>query len=287
VLKLLVVSLTGSVSVLAETINSAGDLLGSAVAYGSVRAAGRPPDESHEYGHGKFENLSGVVIALLVAGGGAYAFNEAIQHLARHTNVVNTTPAIVVMAVSGVVNLLVSQRLLFVGNATDSMALCADGKHLQSDVVTSFGAMIGLFLTGLTRKYWIDPSVALVITILIFWIAMQIARDAVMMLSDASLPHKEEQMLREALESDPHVLGYHKLRTRKSGSHRHVDVHVQIDDRLSFVEAHQYTEDIEDKLRATLRNLHPIIHAEPFEAEIRHQMEAHLSPPTPNAADEV
>jgi cation diffusion facilitator family transporter len=141
--------------------------------------------------------------------------------------------------------------------------------------VTSFGAMIGLVLTGLTGKFWIDPVIALVITSLIFWIAMQIARDAVMMLSDASLPANEEQELRNALESDPHVLGYHKLRTRKSGSHRYVDVHVQIDDRLSFVDAHQYTEDIEDKLRATLRNLHPIIHAEPFEAERQHQREAH------------
>jgi cation diffusion facilitator family transporter len=271
VLKLIVVSMSGSISVLAETVNSVSDLFGSAVAYGAVRAADSPPDRTHEYGHGKFENLSGMVIGIFILGGGAFALAGAIQHLVLRQTVRQTTAAIAVMAVSAGINLLVSRRLVAVGRKLDSPALLADGKHLRTDVITSCTALASLVLTHFTGQYWIDPLAAIGITVLIFYIAIQIMRDAIMTLLDASLPEKEEQMLRDALDSDSRVLGYHKLRTRKSGSQRHVDVHVQIDDSHTFVEAHDFTEQLEEKLRATLPNVHPIIHTEPFEAEARHQ----------------
>ncbi len=272
-LKLLVVGVTGSVSVLAEAVNSAADLFGSAIAYATVRAADIPPDESHEYGHGKFENLSGIVISMLIVFGGAYALSEALQHLIMQSHVLQSGPAIGVMAFSVVLNTVVSRRLLSVGRRYDSPALVADGKHLQTDIISSAAALLGLTATYFTHLYWIDPVVAIGITALIFWVASQIGRDAVLMLSDAALPIAEEELLRRAFADDPRVLGYHKLRTRKSGSHRHIDVHVQIDDRHTFVEAHRLTEELEDKLRGTLPNLHPIIHIEPFEAENRHQKE--------------
>ena len=274
-MKIAVVAVTGSVSVLAETVNSAADLLGSAVALSAVRAADEPPDETHAYGHGKFENLSGVLIALLIIGGAAYALGEAVVHLVHRTAVRQTAPAIVVMALSAAANIVVSRHLLKTGLATDSPALVADGRHLQTDVVTSGSVFLSLVLTRVTGIYWIDPAVAIVITFIIFWVGMQIARDAVLMLSDIALPADEERLLRRVLDDDPRILGYHKLRTRKSGSHRHIDVHVQIDDRNSFVEAHRYSEEIEDNLRAALPNLHPIIHIEPFEDEAQHQREAH------------
>ncbi len=264
------VAFSGSASVFAEVINSAGDLLGSTVSYATVRAADEPPDETHTYGHGKYENLSGVFIGLLIVGGAAAAFYEGLHRLIVGAPAPQTTWAIAVMTVSALINAGVSARLLASGpKAGLPRALVADGKHLRTDILTSCTALAGLVATRLTHRAWIDPAAALVLSVLVFWIGVQIAFDAVRMLTDVALPEGEEQLLRETLDLEPRVLGYHKLRTRKAGAHRHIDVHVQIDDANSFIAAHDYSEELEEKLRATLPNLHPIIHIEPYEAEVR------------------
>lgn len=278
-IKLAAFFLTASVSVLAEAINSSADLIGSAVALFSVRAASAPPDESHAYGHGKFENLSGVLIALFVLAGAAFAIFEAVNHLRDLAAVHQSKWAILVMAVSFLVNIAVSRNLLRVGRQTESPALMADGRHRMSDVWSSLGVFVSLVLIHLTHVAWIDPLVALAVSGVILWVGYEIARDSLLTLSDAALPAAEEQVLRDVLEKDPRVLGYHALRTRRSGAYRYIDVHVQIADTHSFVEAHNLSEELEDKLRDTLPNLHPIIHIEPYEAEQAHQKEAHADIP--------
>jgi divalent metal cation (Fe/Co/Zn/Cd) transporter len=94
-------------------------------------------------------------------------------------------------------------------------------------------------------------------------------------LLDARLPTDEEQRIKDILNHDERVLGYHKLRTRKSGSQRHADVHVLIDDGSTLLEAHDLTEELEDHVRTTLPDIHINIHIEPYHAEMRHQQEAH------------
>ena len=277
VLKLGVGLVSGSVGVLAEAVHSGADLVGSALAFLSVRASDEPPDQTHAYGHGKIENLSGVATALLILGGGAYAGNEAVRHLLTPAPLRAGTAgwAMAVMAFSALLNAFVSRRLRQVGRETDSPALSADGHHLQTDVLTSLGVLLGLALVRETGRPWWDPVAALCVCLLILRVGYGLAREALGTLSDAALPPSEALTLERVLTSHPSVLGFHKLRTRKSGSHRHVDVHVQIADTHSFVEAHRLTEEMEDQLRAALPNLHPIIHIEPFEDEAAHQREAH------------
>ena len=270
-LKIIVGAATGSAAILAEAVNSAADLVGSALALLSVRASDEPPDVSHAYGHGKIENLSGAATAALILVGGIVAINEAVRHLLHPSPLPDLGWGMGVMGASAGVNWLVSRRLLRVGRETDSPALSADGHHLQTDVGTSLGVLLGLMLVQVTgRLYW-DAAAALAVSFLILRVGFRLASDAVLTLSDAALPASEEQALTAILTAHPEVRGFHKLRTRKSGSHRHVDVHVQIADTYTFVEAHRLTEELEDRLRAALPNLHPIIHIEPFEEEARHQ----------------
>jgi ferrous-iron efflux pump FieF len=158
-----------------------------------------------------------------------------------------------------------------VAQETDSPAVAADGHHLQTDGMTSLGVLLGLFLVRVTHLRWWDSVAALLVSLLILRVGYRLAQDAVRTLSDEALPPGEEHTLERVLLADPMVLGFHKLRTRKSGSHRHVDVHVQIADTHTFVEAHRLTEALEDRLRAALPNLHPIIHIEPYEEEEAHQ----------------
>ncbi len=274
-MKIIVGALTGSAGILAEAVNSAADLFGSVVAFLSVRASDEPPDRVHAYGHGKIENLSGAATAALILVGGVFAIGEAVRHLLHGGSLPDLGWGIAVMAASAVINFLVSSHLLRVGRETDSPALVADGHHLQTDVLTSLGVLIGLVLVRLTGMPWWDSLAALAVSVLILRVGVGLAGDAVRTLSDTALPDEEEQALTRVLEAHPEVLSFHKLRTRKSGSHRHVDVHVQIADTHTFVEAHRLTEDLEDELRAALPNLHPIIHIEPYEDEAQHQREQH------------
>ena len=274
-LKIIVGAVTGSAGILAEAVNSAADLVGSALALLSVRASDEPPDHSHAYGHGKIENLSGAATAALILVGGVFAIGEAVRHLLHPDPLPGLGWGIGVMGASAVVNLAVSQRLLRVGLETDSPALAADGHHLQTDVVTSLGVLLGLTLVHLTGKLWWDSAAALGVSFLILRVGFGLAGEAVRTLSDAALPPSEEEALTVILTAHPEVRGFHKLRTRKSGSHRHVDVHVQIADTHTFVEAHRLTEDLEDQMRRALPNLHPIIHIEPYEDEALHQRQQH------------
>lgn len=282
-LKIIVADLSGSVGILAEVVNSAADLMGSVVAFFSIRASDEPPDDLHAYGHGKIENLSGALTAALVIAGGLYAIYEAVNHLLHPVPPTLLGWAMATMLVSAVVNVVVSRHLLRVGRETDSPAVAADGHHLLTDVMTSLGVLLGLILVRVTGQPWWDAVAALIVSLLILRVGMTLAREALSTLADAALPPEEEKTLEEALLSHPAVLSFHKLRTRKSGGQRHIDVHVQLADTLSFVEAHQITEDIEDNLRAVLPNLHPIIHPEPYDAEEAHQREQHDSPPSKSA----
>lgn len=273
--KLVVALHSGSVSVLAEAVHSSGDFVGALISLFSVKIADTPPDSDHEFGHGKFENISGVAIAILVACAGCWAAFEAVEHLRHHVRMASFGPAVGVMGLSCVVDFFVSRHLLKVGLETNSPAVLADGRHLQTDVFTSLAVFVGLLGARLTHWPWVDPVIALGISILILSVSVRLTRDALAPLSDAALPEFEVKQLRHALEADPRVLGFHNLRTRKSGSQRHVDVHVQISDTHSFVDAHNVSEELEELLRHALPNVNPIIHVEPFEAEAQHQASAH------------
>lgn len=272
---------TGSVSVLSEALHSATDLLASGIAFLSVRFSDLPPDEEHPYGHGKIESLSGMAEALLIFVAAAYIIYEAIGKLRfpgdTHPQAANAGMA--VMGLSVLVNIFMSRYLFRIAEATDSQALYADAEHLRTDVLTSLGVFAGLGLVSLTGKAYFDPLTALLVSLAIMHAAFRLTHNAYHLLLDMRLPPEEEARIRDLLEADNRVLGYHKLRTRKSGSHRHADVHVQIDDSYTLVEAHDISEELEDHIRESLPSIYINIHIEPYYAEMRHQHEAHGAPP--------
>ena len=275
-LKLTVGLWSGSVGVLSEAMHSATDLLAASIAYLSVRVSDTPPDEDHPYGHGKIESISGLAEALLILLAAILIFYEAIQRLrAPNTGVPPIGAGLAVMAFSVVVNVFVSRHLMNVARQTDSLALEADARHLRTDIITSLGVAVGLLLARLTGRARLDAITAIVVAFLILHTGYKLAWDAMHPLLDARLPVEEEAAIQEALETHPGVLSYHKLRTRKSGSQRHADVHVQIDDNCTLVEAHALTEELEDRIRGALAGVNINIHIEPYHAELRHQQEAH------------
>ena len=278
-LKLAVGLATGSVGVLSEAMHSATDLLAASIAYLSVRASDTPPDEKHPYGHGKIESVSGLAEALLIMAAACLIIYEAVHKLrspVQHPPAVSA--GLVVMAFSAVVTAFLSRYLSRVARETDSIALEADARHMRTDVVTSVGVAAGLLLVRLTGRAWFDPVMALFVALLILHTGYKLGHEALHPLLDARLPVEEEAAIQEVLETHPGVLSYHKLRTRKAGSQRHADVHVQIDDNCTLVEAHALTEQLEDRIRAALAGININIHIEPYLDELRHQQEVHGVP---------
>ena len=272
-LKLAVGLWTGSVAILSEAVHSASDLVAAIIALFAVRLSDAPPDPDHPYGHGKFEAVSGAVEALLIVGAGIYIVIEAGRALVSGEAPRELGWAIGVMAATSLANALVARYLFAVARRTDSLALLADAHHLQTDVWTSLGVTGGLIIVRLTGVAWFDPLVALIVAGFIFLTAGRLLRSAFQPLTDAVLPAAEVGAVENVLRGNARVLGFHKLRSRKAGSQRHIDVHIQVEDDMSLRDAHQLTEELEDQMRDVLPNVEVMIHTEPYEEERRHHEE--------------
>lgn len=271
---------THSVSILAEAVQSGMDVIASTVILLTVRAAAAPPDQAHPYGHGKFENVASLGQMVLILGTAGYLFFAA-WHRLQLPEEVHADWGMLALAVTIGVNLLVSRRLFRVARDTDSQAILAEATHLRSDLLSCTGVLVGLAVTYFTHIWWLDPAIAIGMTVLVVVTAVRLLRDTLRPLLDESLPPEEEQAVRRVLESDERVWGYHRLRTRRAGSHRLVDVHILLDDRLTFPQAHAVGEDVEGAIREALPNTDVIVHAEPYEEETRHQREDHGTDPEP------
>lgn len=270
-LKLVVGLAIGSVSVISEAIHSGVDLLAAIIALVAVRTSGQPADKEHPFGHGKVENISGTVEALLIFLAAGWIIYEAIKKLIHPEPMDAAAWGVAVMLVSAVANIIVSHMLFKVGKETDSMALQADAWHLRTDVYTSAGVMVGLGVIWIGRRvmpgidwHWVDPVAAIAVALLIiktaFHLTLQSARD----LMDASLPNEEEKWIREYVAGhNPTVRAFHRLKTRKAGADRFVEFHMFVSSDMSVNESHEITETMTRDIQSKLGNTTVTIHVEP------------------------
>ena len=264
VLKLFVGMVTGSVSVVSEALHSGLDLVAALIAFLSVRQAAKPPDETHRYGHGKIENVSGVIEAILIFVAAVWIIVEAIRRLIRGGAVASVGYGIVIMAFSAVVNLVISEILFRVARKTESIALEADALHLRTDVYTSIGVVAGLGLLRVTGLHVLDPLVALGVAALIIKAAWELTMAAFRPLLDAALPKDEESQIIAAIqEHSADFIEFHKLRARRAGAERHVDLHLVVHRDQAVAEVHRLCDEIEAAIRRRFPQTDVLIHMEP------------------------
>lgn len=262
IMKVVVGILSGSVSIISEAIHSSMDLVAALIAFFSVRVSDNPPDSKHPYGHGKVENVSGVIEAVLIFVAAALIIAEAVKKLLGEDIALEKLwIGSLVMAVSAVINILVSRRLYKVARETKSVALEADALHLKTDVYTSAGVAVGLILILITGIKWLDPVIAILVALFIIKESYELLKRAFWPLLDSAWDSDEVNDLEKKL-NDMGV-NYHNLRTRKAGNYRFIDIHVEIPESESVGEAHKYCDEIEDELMASFENLNATIHIEP------------------------
>lgn len=253
----------GSVSVISEAIHSSVDLLASIVAYFSIKQAKKPADSDHPFGHGKFENVSGAFEAILIFLAAVLIIYEAIKKIMHKGQVENIEAGIGIMLISAIVNLFISSKLFKIARKTDSVALEADAMHLFTDVFTSFGVFLGLIVIKFTGIYILDPIIAIIVALMIIKASVDLTRKALCDLVDKSLPQHEIKVIEDIIKKYSQVTSYHKLRTRKSGDRREIDVHIRMDNSTTLIAAHNLCNMIEDEIKKALPNSYITIHIEP------------------------
>jgi cation diffusion facilitator family transporter len=264
-LKVVAGTITGSVALLTEAMHSSIDLIASIVAFISVRKADEPADAEHPYGHEKIENLAAMIEGVLIlVGSGVIAF-EAIRHLIVGTQVQHLGFGIAVVGISIVVNFFVSRVLHRRADETQSVALEADAVHLRTDMATSFGVLIGLVLVKITGADWLDPAVALLLAAAIVREGFKILNRSSRVLVDEALPASEMDAISAEIRAfgPQGVAGFHKLRARRAGARRYVDLHVQFVSGTTLEQAHETAHRLQDAIATRIPGADVLIHLEP------------------------
>ncbi|MBZ4688022.1 MAG: hypothetical protein PWQ96_1928 [Clostridia bacterium] len=268
IIKLAVGLYINSVSVISEAVHSASDLIAAMIAFFSVKAASKPADEEHKYGHGKFENIAATIEAILIFAAAAWIIYEAYNKFTEDLEVEFLLPGIIVMLISAAVNMLVSNRLYSVAKKTDSVALEADALHLRTDVYTSGGIVLGLVAIQITGYHWLDPVFAIFVALLIIKASIKLFKEAFLPLLDVKLPESEETAIKEIIERhSAWFVDFHELRTRKSGSERHIDLHLVVPKYHHVQDAYEMCNHIKTDILKIFPKAHVLIHLEPCECD--------------------
>ncbi len=258
----------GSVSIISEAIHSSMDLIAAVIAFFSVRKSAEPPDAEHSFGHGKFEDISGLVEALLIFVAAALIIYEAAAKLLGHTSVELKPEMIIfgiaVMGISALANWYVSHRLFIVAKESESIALESDAWHLRTDIYTSLGVFAGLILIRLTGNPIFDPLVALCVAVVIMRAAYDLTKRSLTDLIDHSIPETDEKRIREIIcEHSTTYAGFHDLKTRRSGPEIFIEFHLVVPGDISVTASHDLTDHLESDLNTEYPRASITIHVEP------------------------
>jgi len=275
ILKVVAGILSGSISIISEAIHSSMDLMASLVAFMSVRVSAKPADRDHPYGHGKIENISGMVEGLLIFIAAGLIIFEAVKKISEPMEIEAAGIAIGVMLTAAVVNFFVSRILYKVGKEEDSMALEADALHLKTDIYTSLGVAAGIILIKRTGILVLDSVVAILVALLIIKEAWVLCRNALEFLMDRRLSDIEEQEIKAVIENvkkecGKEIIDFHKLKTRKSGNIRHIDFHITVDPSLTVEAAHEIVGCLKKEICDDLTNTRVSVHIDPYHPQKEH-----------------
>ena len=263
-LKIAVSVITGSISIFAQLMDSLLDLIAVIITFFAINIATKPADKEHPFGHGKVENISAVVQAVLIFTAAGVVIYSATNRIVSRASIEMTEVGIGVMAVSIIVSILLSRHLFRVAKTTDSLALEAIAHNIAADVYSAAGVLVGLVTIRLTGLDILDPAIALAVSLVILWSAYKVMRESFGGLMDTRLPEAEENTIKSIIMNyGSQIADFRNLRTRKSGSQRHINFDLTMSSDTSLEEAHNVCDKIEQDIEARLPNSTVTIHVEP------------------------
>lgn len=263
--KLIVGWMTGLVSIVAEALHSANDLLASVIAYIGVKQSLKPADKEHPYGHGKIEIVTGWIENILIFLVGAGIIYEGVKKFIHKSEPQMVEIGIGVMIVSGIINFFVSQFLIKKGKQLRSVGIEVDGEHLRADVITSLGIALALIVLSITKKWWIDPVAAIFVGVWVLGIFLRLCYTLTHQIIDKGLEDNEINKIEGALKEFKEIKNFHRIRTRQSGSTIFIDMHIEVNGKMTVNESHGLTLKIEKQMKELFKVCNTTVHVEPYD----------------------
>lgn len=262
VIKLYAWLVSDASAMLASATDSMLDLFASAVNLIILRFSLAPPDKEHKFGHGKAESLAGLVQSAFIIGSSILLIFTAFERIVSPRAITNTTTAIVVTLTTIAVTLALVSYQRYVIKKTQSVAIGADSLHYQSDLLLNLGVLAALLLNNQIWPY-ADGVFTLLVGLYLMFGAGKIIWRSLYQLMDHELSEQELEIIKQAVIIHPKALGYHELRTRKSGPTRFIQFHLELEDDLSLVDAHAIGLAIEKQIKQALSPCEVFIHHDP------------------------
>ena len=254
--------MTGSVSLLASLVDSVMDSIASLINFFAIRYSLVPADQEHRFGHGKAEALAGLGQAVFIAGSSVFLIHQSVTKLMDPQPISENGAGVAVMLFSIVLTfgLLLIQK--YVVRETGSTAIEADSLHYLSDLAVNVGIIVVLVVSQF-GYLWLDGVVGLVIAVFILFSAWHIAYESAQLLLDREIPGEVREVITAIVADHPQALGFHDLRTRQSGRTQFIQLHVDMDQNLTLLQAHDLATRIEARIQGAFPMADVIIHQDP------------------------
>ena len=263
-----------SSAMIADAVHSLSDFVTDIVVIVFVRISGKPQDESHDYGHGKYETLATAIIgAALMAVGIGILVNSVTGIIDAFNGKVLEAPsifALIAAAISIVSKEILYQYTVFKGRRLNSKAVIANAWHHRSDAFSSIGTLIGIAGAIFLGEKWraLDPIAALIVSTFIIKVAIDLVKPCIDELLEKSLSNEMEGKILSIIQSFSEVKSPHHLRTRRIGNNIAIEIHIRMDGAMSLKDAHEITKNIEAALKEEFgKDTHIGIHMEPAKDE--------------------
>jgi len=275
-MKIVVAVLTGSLGILAEAAHSGLDLVAALLTFLAVRVADKPADATHNYGHGKVENLSAFLEAGLLALTALWIIYEAIHRLIYHDQMIDASIwAFLVMIIAVLVDYTRSRALLRVARRLGSQALEADALHFRTDIWSSLMVIAGLAVVAIGHRWhlpaWLgqaDAVAALGVSLIVIWVSIRLAKDTIDVLIDHA-PQDIDKQISRAIQSVRNVTEVRRVRARRAGNKLFADVVIAAPRTLTFEQIHELSERVEGAamksvlLKSPGSEVDVLVHVEP------------------------
>lgn len=265
-----------SAAMVADAVHSLSDFVTDLVVLVFIRISSKPEDEGHDYGHGKYETLATVIIGIILLLVGFGILRDGATSIYRFWKGEPLSEPGMVALIAALISIafkeILYQYTIFKGKRLNSQAVLANAWHHRSDALSSIGTAIGIGGAILLGTHWrvLDPIAAVVVSLFIMKVAVQLLIPCVEELLEKSLPAEVEKKIEETILSFPGVTSPHHLRTRRIGCYYAIEVHVRMDGGISLEEAHLRATAIEDKLKELFgKGTHVGIHVEPERGNFR------------------
>ncbi len=261
-IKLVAYFISNSVALLSDALESIVNIAASGLMFFSVCVSERAPDSNHKYGHEKIEDISCLVEGIFVIIAAILIINAAAGRLFEPSELFKLDIAIGISIVATALNAGLSWLLTKTAKSCGSTALEGDAKHLFSDVISTVGVWIGLFVAQLTGWGFLDSLLAFVVAALVVRMGVKLVLKASNRLMDQSCVMEEEKIIEVLARHTFRFIDFHNLKTRRHGNQVFAELHLSVDGSLSVKEAHDLTDHLEEELKEEQPNVNLTIHVE-------------------------